>query len=376
MELYCNKIKFKQKEVSGQINSFHSAARHYIWATSLTYMKFNFRNVLPATIVPVLFALLARASYEGLEDFARTMFTVMSIGFIFFVPFAMGAMTIYFSDIEKVKFRAYRILMPWLPILVFLVVTIALNVEGWACWIMVLPVFLLAASLGGIYAGHRKLKKHNKDKLQLSLLVLLPFLVSPAEQFLARIPGRYKAYTCIDIQAPKEKIWNNVTRVGEISAAQDKGWFTRTLGFPRPIKAELNYEGNGAFRKAIFDKGLIFDETVTAYDHQRKMSFTIKANPYDIPSTTMDEHVVIGGDYFDVLNGTYELEAINATTYRLHLYSHFKLTTSFNFYASWWAGWIMKDIQNNILQVIKARAEHGNQVSHHINVPAGHSMPL
>lgn len=27
-------------------------------------------------------------------------------------------------------------------------------------------------------------------------------------------------------------------------------------------------------------------------------------------------------------------------------------------YASWWAGWIMKDIQNNILQVIKQRAEN------------------
>jgi hypothetical protein len=164
--------------------------------------------------------------------------------------------------------------------------------------------------------------------------------------------------THIDIHAGKERIWNNVTRVREISESQDKGWFTRFLGFPRPIKAELNFEGKGAFRKAIFDKGLIFDETVTDYQHQQKMSFTIKANPYDIPSTTMDEHIVVGGDYFDVLNGTYELERLNDNTYRLHLYSHFKLTTSFNFYASWWAGWIMEDIQNNILQIVKQRAEH------------------
>lgn len=35
-----------------------------------------------------------------------------------------------------------------------------------------------------------------------------------------------------------------------------------------------------------------------------------------------------------------------------------QLTTSFNFYASWWAGWIMEDIQNNILQIVKQRAEH------------------
>jgi uncharacterized ferritin-like protein (DUF455 family) len=71
----------------------------------------------------------------------------------------------------------------------------------------------------------------------------------------------------------------------------------------------------------------------------------------------MDEHVVIGGQFFDVLNGTYELEKLNETTNRLHLYSHFTLNTTFNFYASWWARWIMQDIQNNILQIEKSRSE-------------------
>jgi hypothetical protein len=87
------------------------------------------------------------------------------------------------------------------------------------------------------------------------------------------------------------------------------------------------------------------------------MVFSIKAYPQEIPPTTMDKHIVIGGQYFDVLNGTYELEQLNTSTYRLHLYSHFSLTTNFNFYASYWARWIMKDIQNNILQVEKQRAE-------------------
>ncbi len=87
------------------------------------------------------------------------------------------------------------------------------------------------------------------------------------------------------------------------------------------------------------------------------MRFSIKANPYDIPSATLDEHVVIGGKFFDVLNGTYKLEQLSDSTCRLHLYSHFKLTTTFNWYATVWAGWIMDDIQDNILQVIRRRAE-------------------
>ena len=204
--------------------------------------------------------------------------------------------------------------------------------------------------------GYYKLKKRDNNAY-LSVLCLLPLLISPVESFIGSIPGTYKAYTYIDIKAPAEKIWSNVTRVREIKEEQDKGWLTKFLGFPRPLNAELDFEGVGAKREAKFTNGLVFHETVSEYIHQKKMVFSTKACPHEIPSPTMDEHVVIGGQFFDVLNGTYELEKLNETTNRLHLYSHFKMNTTFNFYASWWARWIMQDIQNNILQVEKKRSE-------------------
>jgi len=304
--------------------------------------------------VPILFAFFVRWVYG--VDSLSSLYKVMSVTFIFLLPVGVGALTIGLSNAEKIKKFSYRFFMPWLPIFGFFVLTLVLNIEGWACWLMILPVFLIASSIGGLIAGYYKLRKKN-DKAYISIIALLPFFVSPIEQAIGEIPGQYKAYTYIDINSSKEKIWSNVTRVRTIDKKEDKGWFTNALGFPRPIKAELNYEGVGAFRKAIFDKGLVFDETVLSYEPQKKMVFSIKANPYDIPSTTMDEHIVVGGQYFDVLNGTYELQKITNTSYRLHLYSHFKLTTTFNFYASWWAKWIMKDIQKNILQVIKERSE-------------------
>jgi hypothetical protein len=271
------------------------------------------------------------------------------------LPTIMGALTIYLSNDENLKSKPYRLFMPWVPVLFFFVITLVANIEGWACWIMILPIFLIAASLGGSIGQYYKNRKN--DTLNISFLTLLPFFLAPIENFIGAIPGTYEAYTFIDIQAPADKIWQNVTRVKEIKEEQDKGWLTKKLGFPRPIKAELNFEGVGAYRKAVFTNGLVFHETVSEYSHQKKMVFAIKAYPHEIPSTTMDEHVVIGGQYFDVLNGTYELEKISDTTHRLHLYSHFKLNTTFNFYASWWARWIMQDIQNNILQVEKIRAE-------------------
>jgi len=309
---------------------------------------------LKVIAIPTGYAIILRLFF-GVSTW-EDLFSVMSISFLFCLPTIVGVLTIYFSTIEKVKNRAYRIFTPWIPILIFLVITLAFALEGWACWLMVLPLFLIAASIGGLIGGYFKMKKQSTN-VYISVLALLPLMMAPVEAMVGTIPGTYEAYTYIDINAPADKIWSNVTRVKEIKEEQDKGWLTQTLGFPRPVKAELNFEGVGAYREAIFTNGLVFHETVSEYIDQKKMVFSIKAYPHEIPSTAMDEHVVIGGNYFDVLNGTYELEKLNETTHRLHLYSHFKLTTTFNFYASWWAKWIMKDIQNNILQVEKQRAE-------------------
>ncbi|RFM33760.1 hypothetical protein [Chitinophaga silvisoli] len=41
---------------------------------------------------------------------------------------------------------------------------------------------------------------------------------------------------------------------------------------------------------------------------------------------------------------------------------HFKLSTPFNFYAGLWAKWIMQDIQDTILQVLKTRCEKNRDV--------------
>ncbi len=307
--------------------------------------------------IPLLFAFCLRYIFgiKSLEDF----YSVMTVSFFCLLPSGVGALTIYFSRIENVKSLSYRLGAPMIPIFIFFILTCILKIEGFACWVMALPLFLIAASLGGLLAGYFKLKAHKKrERIYISILLLLPFIITPVEQYIGAIPANFEAYTFIDIEANPEIIWNNVTSVKEIEARQDKGWLTRFLGFPRPIKAELNYTGIGATREAIFSGGLTFHEKVIDYENQKRMKFSIKAIPSEIPSTTLDEHVVIGGNYFDVLDGTYELEKRSPATYRLHLYSHFKLSTTFNFYAGWWASRIMKDIQNNILQIIKQRAEH------------------
>lgn len=314
------------------------------------------RKVWQVIGIPVVAALLLRGSFDVVDW--SSLWKLMTLTFFISLPYLVGVLTIYLSDINDVRSLPYRIFYPWLPIFVFLLLTLIFSIEGWACWLMILPIFMFFSSLGGLTAGFFKLRKARRaGNLNLSLAVLLPFLIAPIENAIRIIPGFYEANTFIDIEAPKARIWSNVTRVTEIDETEDQGILANVLNLPRPIRAELDFEGVGAKREAIFDKGLVFDETVLKYAHEEMMQFAIKAKTYDIPSTTFDKHVLIGGEFFDVLMGTYELEQIGDNKYRLHLFSRFKLSTTFNFYASIWGRWIMSDIQRNILVVIKKRSE-------------------
>lgn len=316
----------------------------------------NVKRALKFIGIPLLVAFVIKYFF-GVADW-KSLFGVMTITFFISLPYIVGVLAIYFSKEEKVVKLAYRIFMPWIPIFLFFIITLVFSIEGWACWIMILPIFLIFASLGGLTAGYYKMKKsRGANHVHISLAVLLPFFIAPIEHLIGTIPGFYEAYTYIDIDSSKEKIWSNVTKVSEISLGEDKGRITNFLQIPRPIKAELDFEGVGASRKAIFSGGLVFDEKVLKYEHQQLMNFSIKANTFEIPSTTFDEHILIGGEFFDVLQGTYRLENIGPNKYRLHLVSEFKLNTTFNFYASIWGRLIMKDIQENILKIIKARSE-------------------
>jgi hypothetical protein len=234
------------------------------------------KSFFTAIVIPIIYAIILRLFF-GVSTW-RNLFSVMSISFLFCLPTIIGALTVYFSDIEKAKKRSYRIFAPWIPVFIFLIITLLISLEGWACWLMALPLFLIAASIGGLLGGYLKMKKQN-NKIYMPALALLPFFASPIENAIGSIPGTYEATTYIDIQAPADKIWNNITRVTEINEQQDKGWLTRLLGFPRPIKAELNFEGVGAYREAIFTKGLVFHETVSEYVHKKKWHFPLRHTP-------------------------------------------------------------------------------------------------
>jgi hypothetical protein len=189
------------------------------------------------------------------------------------------------------------------------------------------------------------------------VFALLPFLFAPIENLLCLTDKIFTEHTTIEINANSQQVWNNITRVKKISEEENNYSLFQYMGFPRPIEAELDTIAVGGIRKAIFARGLFFTETVTKVEPLKILAFDIRADPNSIPPKALDEHVLVGGKYFDILEGKYEIENVNESKIILHLTSQFRLSTRFNFYSGLWSKLIMKDIQKNILDIIKRRSE-------------------
>jgi len=278
-------------------------------------------------------------------------FMVMSLAFLVLVPTVLGFLTVSSAEAPS---RTYRIFAPWVPALIVVLVATAIGWEGAICVYLGLPLILLFASIGGVLGG---LEGARRTGVRTAILVL-PFLGGSVERHVQAPVRLTETVTRIHIDAPPAVVWPLIASVDSIRPEeQHPALFTR-LGFPRPISATISGAGIGAVRRARFERGLVFTETVTDWKPERRLSFTIRPNTDSIPSTTLDRHVTIGGPFFDVLTGTYELTPTQGGRgTELVLRSEHRVSTRFNPYAGWWADRIMRSIQRNILAVHKARAE-------------------
>jgi hypothetical protein len=299
------------------------------------------------------YGILARAVAQ--VSAIGTIFGVMTLAFLFIVPIAIGYLTV--APIERPSL-AYSIFAPWIPSIVTVLAAALLGWEGAICIVLALPVLLILSSIGGLIARHAP-----KDyrRAGMPLLMIAPYALAPVEHMRSTPTRLETTETSIVIDAPPSVVWPLVVSVDSIRAGEEKPALFTTLGFPHPVSAIIDHPGVGGTRIARFTGGLVFTEHVSRWDPERFISFTIRPNTESIPAATLDPHVTIGGPYFDVLTGTYELRWRDKSSTLLILRSEHRVSTPFNMYAGWWSNRIMRSIQENILQVIRTRAERSKR---------------
>lgn len=308
--------------------------------------------------IAVLYGLWARLSFQSpWEDMWDLALGTITLGFCFGVPVAIGALTVALSP-KKLKIEWwYGLLAPWLPCLLLGGVVVLLQWEVFICVIMALPIFLTMSSVGGLLMV--LLFRHNqKSAVQnsmLGLILILPYLITPIEKQLPLPDSIRTVETRIEIQANPATVWKNVVTVPLITAAEHHFSLFHWLGLPRPVEATLSHEGIGGIRHALFEEGLTFEETIYEWQEQKSIRFTIEVKSQVAPLRPPLEQ--IGGKFLKVFDGGFWIEPVGSERVILHLSSQHRLSTSFNFYSGLWTDWVMRDLQNYILSVIKARCE-------------------
>ncbi len=310
----------------------------------------NQRTVAVSVLGAVAYGLIGRLAFSEELPIA----VPMTFTFIFLIPMAVGYLA---TTGERGEWRAREaVLFPFTAALMVLITVLAIGVEGLICVVMMTPVFLIMALVGGTLAwAVRKVRDRRLRASALLTVLLLPYAAGPVEQRVPQMQSRRVVENRIRIRADEAAVWRQIIRLPAIRPEEYRTTFIHRIGFPRPIEATLSHEGVGGVREASFERGVLFRETVTEWVPRRRLSFTIAVD--SIPTKTLDQHVTVGGEYFNVLDGTYEIVPLGPGETELRLWSTHRLSTHFNPYAALWTDFVMRQIQGNILEVVRARAE-------------------
>lgn len=283
----------------------------------------------------------------------------VSVAFIIVLPIILGAIPVLFSTKEQLQAYKFYLLMPWLITFTFFILSFVTGFEGMICLVIIIAPFTILGSLGAFIYRLIKLKqKGNGTKLYISFL--LPFLILGAESYLPESNQIHTVSTSIEINSTKSNIWENTKNVKNIKPNEIETHFIHIIGIPKPINGELDIEAIGGNRQITWEKGIKFVEKITDWKEGNSFSYDIDVDPNSIPPTTLDEHVMIGGKYFDVLKGSYKIDSIQNNKYKLTLNCTYRVTTNLNYYSKLWADFILDDFNTMILEVIKGRCENNN----------------
>ena len=299
-------------------------------------------------IAGAAYGLLTHAVFHSFSSGPGT----MSAALLFVTPFSIGAL---------VSLQLRRGCAMWRSAVVSVCTCVgvggllaALGMEPLLYIVMALPALVTCAAFGGGVAFAMRRAGPRTVVAAAVALALAPFVVGAAETLVPTGTAVRNVHTQVTIQTDKSVIWRNITRVSEIQSYEQRFSAFHALGLPRPRQAMLSRDGVGAIRDATFAGGLSFVETVIAWRPEQELRFTIAVDRTRPVPPVID---AIDGEVFTVTEGRYRIEPSGDGRWLLRLDSTQRLSTRFNWYASFWTDRVMAHLQNYILRIIRDRCE-------------------
>ena len=105
-------------------------------------------------------------------------------------------------------------------------------------------------------------------------------------------------------------------------------------------------------------RGIRFEQVSADWEEGRRVRWTYQFAPDSFPPGALDDHVRIGGRYFDLLDTEYIIEPIEGGS-RLTASMRYRVSTHFNWYARPLARLLVANFEETALSFYERRARDG-----------------
>ena len=313
------------------------------------------KKYLFALIAGVIYGLLIRLIPEIQK--LSGIFEIISFSFLIFTPVAVGAVSVYIaSKKEKLTWKKH-IFISSIAMLIFLLAMLVFLLEGMICIVLIFPVFMVASIIGGLIIGY-VINNTKYSKSTLNSLLILPLLMSPIESLLPVQQSTQQITTHIIVHASAQEIFSELATVKDIKEHELGFSFMHFIGLPKPLEAAMNGHGVGAVRTSKWEKGVSFQEVITVWNAPYQLHYKFNIPKGSIPREALDRHVELGGDYFTVVSGGYDIKVLGENISELTLTTLFKNKSHLQLYGNLWAKYVLNDFHYSLLKLMKSRAEN------------------
>ena len=257
-----------------------SKAQHRRAASQIDSARTSFLDrVLPAGPRSNPTAAVGLTTAVGLLLAGFNVYGLGVYGFGLFVglPFCLGMMAALFYGHHGVRARRGCVGVALASVFFVGTSMLLFNAEGAICLMMAAPLWLSCAALGGV-VGH-VIQAQARDEGESTIIIIGLALAVPAvmgaEFVWPRAAATYVVTTSVEIDAPRQQVWNHVIGFSDLPPPSD--WLFHT-GVAYPIRANIVGRGVGAERHCVFSTGT-FVEPIDVWDEPGLLRFSVTENP-------------------------------------------------------------------------------------------------
>ena len=290
--------------------------------------------------------------------------SVMSGAFVFGAPLLIGAVTVFVAECLAPRGLGYYAASGAVAVILFVLGTMLIMIEGLICAALISPLFALLGAVGGLIMGAAcRIGRHVIKALHSFLL--LPLLLMAFEAN-TELPTRiYAIERSALIDAPSQVVWHQLQSIPAIDEREVEDAWVFRIGVPVPQSATPSRESVPA-RRITMGKHVYFDQLIEESRENEYVRWSYRFYEDSFPARAMDDHVRIGGSYFDLIDTSYTLLPEQSQT-RLVVRFQYRLSTRFNWYAGPVLEHLLENAADTYLNLYRDRASRSaamRSVSH------------